>query len=711
MKTKRLAIAIATAALATFLAGGQAAADVPGTIALQGTLMSAAGGPAADGDYQVTFAIFAAKTGGSALWSEPQTVKVAKGVFRHVLGSLKAFPAGLFATKGGTWLSIKVGNDPEMARKAIHAVSYARRAAVAEGLACTGCVPLSALKPGGDLDLGGGALKAKKVAASQVVATSIAASTFQGDGSKLTGIKVPAGTCKVAGEVVKGIKPDGTLDCIKAMDPSALPPDGLDEISNGLLTNQYIDETWGKKKVGIADNNPTGISDELVFPDIGVAQQLDVLVDLSNSDISTVTVWLFDPNNVKYVLYAKGGKGTSLKGTWPSKDKTVSGDLTKWLNKNPKGKWRLQVIDTGFKNNGQDGQINSWSVRIKTLSSKKVSAKGVLEAKNGLRLQIADKHPQTCNAANAGYIYYNTKDKNLYVCDGKAFDLAVKAPLGSENKPAKSCQAILNAGDSKGSGVYWLDPDTSGGSAPKFQAWCDMVREGGGWMLVFNLDTNDGGLRSWFDTNFWLTNNEYGNVTAPLGTDFKSGKGYAGAPVTDILIVAHSEGNDYKGKATWARYALNSSYKGKTFKAIMASGSNKTIATVAKKTGNIAKNAYTRNAGDVFIDHGLPIIINSTGKAGTDADNRVRIGTDFKPLCGHVSCNGHNVQGGYGGYHDRGNSYPLTYEAMPSFGYHPGPMGFGNDWKNNNGCGNSVWSNKCNPESAILQVDFAIYIR
>ena len=710
MNMKTIRIAILASAL---LLASTATAAVPVSVALEGALLATGGGPAADGDYQVTFAVYAGEKDVAALWSEAQTVKVSKGVFSHILGSVKPAPADLFGGKTGTWLGLKVGNEPEMARKPIHAVAYARRAAVAEGLLCTGCVSLSALKADGDLDLGGGTLKVKTLAAGAVTASTVNASTFQGDGSKLTGIKVPAGSCKVAGEVVKGINPDGSLACVKSMDPSGLPADGLDEISNGLLTNQYVDETAGKPGVPIADNNPTGVSDELVFPDIGTAQQLDVLVDISNSDVSKLAVWLFDPNNVKYVLYDKGATGKAVKGVWPSADKTVSGDLTAWVNKNPKGKWRLQVIDTAFLNNATDGQINAWSVRIKTLSSKKVSATGVLEAKNGLRLQIATKDPVACNAANAGYLYYNTTDKNLYVCDGKAFDLAVKAPLGSENKPATTCKAILNSGESKGSGVYWLDPDTSAGAGAKFQAWCDMVHNGGGWMLVWNLDTSDGAMRGYSDTNFWLGDNSYGNVTAPLISDYKNGAAFGATPVAEVLIVAHEEGNDYKGKETWARYTVNGTYTGKSFKTIMASGANKTIATLATKTGAIAKNAYDRNAGDVFIDHGLPIIVNSTDGGGSDAKNTVRIGTAIKSLCGQVNCNGHNVQGGYGGYHIRPNAggYPLTYEAMPSFGYHPGPMGFGSDYVNNNGCGNSVWSNKCSPESATLHVDFGIYVR
>jgi hypothetical protein len=194
--------------------------------------------------------------------------------------------------------------------------------------------------------------------------------------------------------------------------------------------------------------------------------------------------------------------------TYPKPDKLVSGDLGTWIGKNPKGIWKLKVVDDGFFDNKFDGKINAWSLNISTLSNQKVAATGTLVVQGALQLPSAAVPPANCDAAHFGYMYANPTDKNVYFCNGKFwFGLPIDAV-------PTSCKDALKMEPTSKDGVYTIDPDGPFGQ-PAIKAYCDMTTNGGGWTLVMQIASSgsvDGTLG--YQAGYW-TNSTLLNETAP----------------------------------------------------------------------------------------------------------------------------------------------------------------------------------------------------
>lgn len=208
-----------TLALPLLLAGAAWAA-VPSTVGLDGRLQSATGGPVADGEYAVTFALYDASDAKSALWSEQVTkLAVKNGAFAYDLGATKALDQGVLASSTGLWLGVTVGIEPELPKTPLQSVLYARRAQVAEALGCTGCVTANQLDPqvlgayAKTADLGGYVKTADLSAYVKTTALAKVAGTGQyGDLAGLP-VQIKVGSVCGTGLVVKGIKADGGLEC------------------------------------------------------------------------------------------------------------------------------------------------------------------------------------------------------------------------------------------------------------------------------------------------------------------------------------------------------------------------------------------------------------------------------------------------------------------------------------------------------------------
>ncbi|GMV39945.1 MAG: hypothetical protein AMXMBFR64_16610 [Myxococcales bacterium] len=143
----RAALAIALVALGA----PQAVAAPPTDMQLQGSLATGAGTPVT-GQFNLTIGIFTTQVGGTASWTQTfNNVQVTNGVYEVTLPGLD--PA-LFRNQGSLWLETKVNSEAPLPRAkmgpagwAFHSVS-AGTAAVAEDVACTGCVGTADLAAG-----------------------------------------------------------------------------------------------------------------------------------------------------------------------------------------------------------------------------------------------------------------------------------------------------------------------------------------------------------------------------------------------------------------------------------------------------------------------------------------------------------------------------------------------------------------------------------
>lgn len=104
------------------------------TIPYPGRLSDEAWQPVADGNYDFTFALYSAETGGEALWSEVQQgIPVQAGAFNAMLGEAQAMPSELLKADA-RWLDVSVRGPDE-----------------AEFTALTPRQPLGALSPASQL--------------------------------------------------------------------------------------------------------------------------------------------------------------------------------------------------------------------------------------------------------------------------------------------------------------------------------------------------------------------------------------------------------------------------------------------------------------------------------------------------------------------------------------------------------------------------------
>jgi len=118
-------------------------AQAPSLLGYQGRLLRA-DGTAATGTATVSFAVYDAATGGSALWNEAQTLGLSDGYYATLLGLATPLQDGLL-DDGSRWLEVRVGSETLSPRQRVASVAWALSARSVRG----GGADVSSLKIGG----------------------------------------------------------------------------------------------------------------------------------------------------------------------------------------------------------------------------------------------------------------------------------------------------------------------------------------------------------------------------------------------------------------------------------------------------------------------------------------------------------------------------------------------------------------------------------
>jgi hypothetical protein len=115
-------------------------AAVPLQMPLQGVLRDNAGAPVVEGEFEMTFSIYADAESEESVWTETRMVTAQGGQFRLNLGTETPLSASIFAASGALWIGVTVEGEPELPRRPMGTTPYAFQATSAQGLACSGCI-------------------------------------------------------------------------------------------------------------------------------------------------------------------------------------------------------------------------------------------------------------------------------------------------------------------------------------------------------------------------------------------------------------------------------------------------------------------------------------------------------------------------------------------------------------------------------------------
>lgn len=108
------------------------------TVSHQGKLLDSSGNPVADGDYAIVYKLYHVATGGTAVYTDNNTVTITDGYFTSDFGASNVDPK-IFTER--TWLEITVNGETLTPRQFLRGAPYA--SSLVAGAAIVGSVPVT----------------------------------------------------------------------------------------------------------------------------------------------------------------------------------------------------------------------------------------------------------------------------------------------------------------------------------------------------------------------------------------------------------------------------------------------------------------------------------------------------------------------------------------------------------------------------------------
>ena len=419
---------------------GQVSASVPNVFTVQGILRDGTGQLQSTG-VKLVVTLFDARNVGSGStiagpWG-PTDVMAEDGLFSVTID--EPMLRSLLATVPQLWLELTVDGEA-LPRQRVTADIYAVLAGGAEqadrlSSACSSCVEDAMIKAVAGSKVTG---KVDSAAMADTVAngiyssgmyvdpawlTSLSGSKIQGPvptslsavdftgvlSGDVTGTQAATSVMKIGGSplgalgmakngdllgfngmVWAPVKSYGDMDVLlllqgagflKKGDPigvNQLPGDGIDKVSNGLVT-ATVDSTFADPNLPYNNDPLTGIiQSPVTVPDIGAVKGITVAINISDADIKGLLIELFAPDGSSVTFYDRSSPG--VKDFVKSFDHATmglpKGNLATYLGKHPTGTWSLKVTTNVV---GDKDVLNSWSLRLVALSGTTLKVAGDLQ--------------------------------------------------------------------------------------------------------------------------------------------------------------------------------------------------------------------------------------------------------------------------------------------------------------------------------------------